>query len=1086
MAAPIVSTLPAAPLPTDSRTQFNNKAYNFVGALVRFSTEINTLAEWINAVSGGISELGVIASSVSDTGGFSNAAVVASRGVRSASAYTLSMGYSASANSPSTSNITIELDAVIGQVKAKTISMGGTYVTVDNFLNAQMASHGWIGTPGASTANNTLISSIFSDLQGSANVLHASPYAKIEGSNNGLILSPNARATGTTNLLLNSTGSNVTGNRNTLLSAATQLFTADDCLIYGNSGVTFSGDVSNVISLNNSGLSVSNSSYVTAIQAPSTTFADTTGSVVLATPGSVTLTDSDYSFVAASVAVNMSSSTRSAVIGSAAVTLEDHDQTVVLASQNVKPRKSNSVVLGYGTGPASTSNITIELDAETGRIDAKSVYINGVQVTPGGGGGAGTVTSVGLSVPTGLTVSNSPVTSSGTLAVSFASGYSIPTTAKQTQWDTAYTDRNKWDGGSTGLNAATGRTSLGATTVGANIFTLANPSAISYPRINANNTVTAVSASTLAGELGVTAKLDSSAVGVSVASLVGGVVPSNQLPSYVDDVLEYANLAAFPATGETGKIYIAIDTNRQYRWSGSAYVQIVSSPGTTDNVPEGSTNQYFTQARVRSTPLTGFAAATGLNAILATDTILQAFNKIQGWLSGLGNASLATLVSSTTDSTSGRVVTSGWMGLGAGAQAVNDLADTTVNNARIFRVLAATPNASGQAGGVISLPVSTAETTFLQVTASGVLYAGTKSSATAAPVWRQAVMADGNQTIEGAKTFTSSPVARTLVTSIASANYDVDGSAGSGNNIADGYALHDATAWTNKPVGFFGGISTFKANNDNNRIFQFGADTGGKFYGRSLHSTIANTWREFWTTGNLAKVSSNTDTTTGSVTTVGWAGLGTVLGGAVTITGADLNAHTMSGHFYMVSCTNGPAANGYFEHFNANATNRALQRFISHNTQRSWTRINNGGTWTAWAEDYNTANLSANVQTMLASANNAAILSNIGAAKKTAVVAISTSSHILDTATESAYHRFTFSGAKTVIIRSNATHALATDGAWIFRNQAASGDLTVAPGAGVTINPPYSGTLVLAPGMTCTLQKVGTDTYDLIGQTVAA
>src|SRR5690554_4982767 len=54
----------------------------------------------------------------------------------------------------------------------------------------------------------------------------------------------------------------------------------------------------------------------------------------------------------------------------------------------------------------------------------------------------GTVTSVGLTVPTGLSVSGSPITSSGTLAVSFASGYSIPTTAKQGQWDTAYSQRH--------------------------------------------------------------------------------------------------------------------------------------------------------------------------------------------------------------------------------------------------------------------------------------------------------------------------------------------------------------------------------------------------------------------------------------------------------------------------------------------------------------------------------------------------------------------------------------------------------------------------------------------------------------------
>lgn len=186
--------------------------------------------------------------------------------------------------------------------------------------------------------------------------------------------------------------------------------------------------------------------------------------------------------------------------------------------------------------------------------------------------GSGTVTSVAMSVPTGLSVSGSPVTTSGTLAVTYATGYAIPTTAKQTEWDTAYTDRLKWDGGSTGLNASTGRTSLGlgtaattaatdyataaqgakadtalqsytetdpvyvasswygttnnstnwntaytdrlkwdggatgltastgrtslgATTVGGNLFTLTDPSAVTFVRLNADNTVSALSAS---------------------------------------------------------------------------------------------------------------------------------------------------------------------------------------------------------------------------------------------------------------------------------------------------------------------------------------------------------------------------------------------------------------------------------------------------------------------------------------------------------------------------------------------------------------------------------------------------------------
>jgi hypothetical protein len=79
-----------------------------------------------------------------------------------------------------------------------------------------------------------------------------------------------------------------------------------------------------------------------------------------------------------------------------------------------------------------------------------------------------------------------------------------------------------------------------------------------------------------------------------------GKIASSHLPSYVDDVLEYANLAAFPATGDSGKIYIAIDSAKVYRWSGSAYVEISASPGSTDAVPEGSTNLYHTASRVRT------------------------------------------------------------------------------------------------------------------------------------------------------------------------------------------------------------------------------------------------------------------------------------------------------------------------------------------------------------------------------------------------------------------------------------------------------------------------------------------------------
>lgn len=82
------------------------------------------------------------------------------------------------------------------------------------------------------------------------------------------------------------------------------------------------------------------------------------------------------------------------------------------------------------------------------------------------------------------------------------------------------------------------------------------------------------------------------------------------LPAYVDDVLEFANLAAMPATGSTGVIYVTKDTNYEYRWSGSTYIQLVASPGTTDAVPEGPTNLYYTDTR----------ATAAANAAIAVDS----------------------------------------------------------------------------------------------------------------------------------------------------------------------------------------------------------------------------------------------------------------------------------------------------------------------------------------------------------------------------------------------------------------------------------------------------------------------------------
>lgn len=86
------------------------------------------------------------------------------------------------------------------------------------------------------------------------------------------------------------------------------------------------------------------------------------------------------------------------------------------------------------TNPGGVTANTLWLNSG----DSNKLYLGSSEVGGGGGGGSGTVTSVNMSVPTGFTISGNPITGAGTLALAFDTGYALPTSAKQTQWDTAY------------------------------------------------------------------------------------------------------------------------------------------------------------------------------------------------------------------------------------------------------------------------------------------------------------------------------------------------------------------------------------------------------------------------------------------------------------------------------------------------------------------------------------------------------------------------------------------------------------------------------------------------------------------------
>ena len=146
--------------------------------------------------------------------------------------------------------------------------------------------------------------------------------------------------------------------------------------------------------------------------------------------------------------------------------------TVSVGTVTTGAAGSSAAVTNVGTSSAAVLNFAIP------RGDAGS-----------GGTGSGTVTSVGLVAPTGFSVSGSPVTGSGNITLSFAAGYSLPLDTSQANWNTAFSERLRWDGSNTGLNATTARTSLGLGSLATQSGTFSGTSSGTNTGDNAVNTL---------------------------------------------------------------------------------------------------------------------------------------------------------------------------------------------------------------------------------------------------------------------------------------------------------------------------------------------------------------------------------------------------------------------------------------------------------------------------------------------------------------------------------------------------------------------------------------------------------------------
>lgn len=132
-----------------------------------------------------------------------------------------------------------------------------------------------------------------------------------------------------------------------------------------------------------------------------------------------------------------------------------------------------------------------------------------------------------------------------------------------------------------------------------------------------------------------------------------GKVPSGQLPSYVDDVLEYDKKSSFPATGETGKIYVTKDTNLTYRWSGTAYVEISSSLALGETSSTAYAGDKGKALAVRVTAVEGKASAneSNISSVGKRVTNLENGTKVAGKAAKLATARKISISGDATGST---------------------------------------------------------------------------------------------------------------------------------------------------------------------------------------------------------------------------------------------------------------------------------------------------------------------------------------------------------------------------------------------------------------------------------------------------